>query len=249
VRRGGAGERNLGRVRSTRDIADAPVGSRPRDDEQATVRWTHRQWTPLAHALAAIGDRWTLLIVLALAPGTMRLATLKDRLPGISSGVLDSHVGRLAQLGLVTRQRFREMPPRVELTLTDAGRELLPIAEALTRWGMRHTWSAPQTGERVDVGGLFGLLPAMLDGAAEVPDGTVAFMVTPPGRLHTKVLGLSNGHARLVRKAPQHADARLEGDQSAWVAALGPEHEYGSLYFSGDRELAVKVLDALPRAT
>ncbi len=209
--------------------------------------WTHRQWTPLAHALAAIGDRWTLLIVQALAPGTMRLATLKDRLPGISSGVLDSHVGRLAQLGLVSRERFREMPPRVELTLTDAGRELLPVAAALTRWGMRRTWSAPQTGERVDVGGLLVLLPALLEGAESLPEGSVALMVTPPGRLHTKVLDVRGGRACLVRKPPARADARVEGDQAAWVAALGPEHDYGSLLFGGDRELALQLLDALPR--
>jgi DNA-binding HxlR family transcriptional regulator len=41
-------------------------------------------------------------------------------------------------LGLVSRQRFREMPPRVEIELTDWGRELVPIAAGLARWGMRH---------------------------------------------------------------------------------------------------------------
>jgi DNA-binding HxlR family transcriptional regulator len=46
-------------------------------------------------------------------------------------------------LGLVTRTRFKEKPPRVELELTDAGRELVPIAEALARWGMRHADDPP----------------------------------------------------------------------------------------------------------
>jgi DNA-binding HxlR family transcriptional regulator len=102
-----------------------------------------RAWTPLARALDATGDRWTLAIVLALAPGSTRLTHLRERLPGISTGVLARGLSHMVGLGLVTRTRFKEKPPRVELELTEAGRELIPIAEALARWGMRHVDAPP----------------------------------------------------------------------------------------------------------
>ena len=98
----------------------------------------HSQWTPLARALSATGDRWTLMIALALARDPLRPVQLRERLPGISSGVLDRHLQQMAALGLLLRKRFKEMPPRVEIALTDAGRELLPVARALRRWGAKH---------------------------------------------------------------------------------------------------------------
>jgi DNA-binding HxlR family transcriptional regulator len=98
----------------------------------------HSQWSPLARALDATGDRWTLSIVLALAGDPQRPVQLRHRLPGISAGVLDRHLQQMVTLGLLLRRRFKEMPPRVEISLTDAGRELLPIADALARWGVKH---------------------------------------------------------------------------------------------------------------
>jgi DNA-binding HxlR family transcriptional regulator len=104
--------------------------SQPRD---------HGQWTmPLAQALSATGDRWTLLIALALAEDPQRPVELQRRLPGeISAGVLDRQLQQMVALGLLLRRRFKEMPPRVELVLTQAGRELLPIARSLARWGAK----------------------------------------------------------------------------------------------------------------
>lgn len=98
----------------------------------------HSQRVALAQALSATGDRWTLLIALALAPHPQRPVELRHRLPGISAGVLDRHLQQMVALGLLLRSRFKEMPPRVELALTEAGRELLPIARALARWGVKH---------------------------------------------------------------------------------------------------------------
>jgi DNA-binding HxlR family transcriptional regulator len=101
--------------------------------------WRHdSQWSPLARALSATGDRWTLLIALQLAQGPQRPVQLQRRLAGISSGVLDRHLQQMVALGLLLRKRYKEMPPRVELALTDAGHELLPIADALARWGTKH---------------------------------------------------------------------------------------------------------------
>jgi DNA-binding HxlR family transcriptional regulator len=120
-----------------------PLVARRESDSSARTPRADRTWTPLARALEATGDHWTLAIVLGLAPGTTRLAHLRERLPGISTGVLARGLSHMVELGLVTRTRFKEKPPRVELELTAAGRELVPIAEALAQWGTRHMDALP----------------------------------------------------------------------------------------------------------
>jgi DNA-binding HxlR family transcriptional regulator len=107
--------------------------------EQSQPRHHSQRTTPLARALSATGDRWTLLIAQALASDPQRPVELRRRLPGISSGVLDRHLQQMVALGLLLRRRFKEMPPRVEVALTPAGRDLLPIARDLARWGDKHT--------------------------------------------------------------------------------------------------------------
>ncbi len=220
-------------------------------------------WTPLARALAATGDHWTLGIALALAPGRMRLAQLHRRLPGVSTGVLQRYLQQMVALELVTRTRFKEMPPRVELELTDAGRELLPVARMLTRWGMRYLWSPPQGGEHVDLVTLLRLLPVLLEEQGDLPEGVleaiVADAATPlrrvyrvrDGRLYMEVGGddandldtpSTDADAKTARRS-----ASIEGDGDAWVAAFGPACDCEQLRFSGDRQLAERILGALPR--
>jgi DNA-binding HxlR family transcriptional regulator len=223
----------------------------------------------LARTLAATGDRWTLMIALALAPGRMRLTHLHARLPGVSTGVLDRYVQQMVALGLVSRRRFKEMPPRVELELTPAGRELLPIAHTLARWGMRHLWSPPQERERVDVDALLRLLPALLEEASDLPEGSVEAVVADADPPIHHVYRLEGGYLRMVdcpadatrdpreengdAAAPTHdppdaATAHLHGDCDAWVAALGPACDYQRLRITGDERLARRILDALPRS-
>jgi DNA-binding HxlR family transcriptional regulator len=209
--------------------------------------WRHRQWTPLAHALTATGDRWKLLIVLALAPGPVRLSRLKEHLPGISTGVLEHHVQQMVSLGLLSRQRFREMPPRVEIELTDCGRELLPIASALARWGMRHQWLAPGDRERVEADALLRQLPALLEEETDLPDGTVEAVLSGHGDWVCHRFLVQDGRLHGVDEPRLEPTARVEGDEAAWVAALGPEHDYAGLRFKGKRALARRILDSLPR--
>ncbi len=227
-----------------------------------------RAWTPLSRALAATGDHWTLSIVLALAPGRMRLTHLHKRLPGISTGVLERGLQQMVGLGLVTRTRFKEMPPRVELELTDAGHELLPIAGALARWGMRHMWSPPREHEQVDLDVLLRLLPSLLALEPSLPDSSLEAVVTdtdPPLRYRYR---LADGHMHIDDRpdqtsvanpvppgadiasntaiAPDLVSAGIQGDANAWVAALGPRGDHGRLHLSGDAPLAKAVLAGLP---
>jgi DNA-binding HxlR family transcriptional regulator len=223
-----------------------------------------RAWTPLSRALAATGDHWTLTIVLALAQGRMRLTHLHKRLPGISTGVLERGLQQMVSLGLVTRTRFKEMPPRVELELTDAGRELLPVAGALARWGMRHMWSPPGDHERVDLDVLLRLLPALVADETSLPEGSLEALVTdadPPVRYRYRIesrhLRIDDRPDETSRAGPPGADtdttaapnrvaAGIHGDADAWIAALGPKGDHSRLRLTGDERLAKGVLASLP---
>lgn len=217
----------------------------------------HGQWTPLARALSATGDRWTLSIALALVHRDLqRPVQLQRELAGISSGVLDRHLQQMVAVGLLSRKRHREMPPRVELQLTEAGRELQPIAAELARWGMKHMWSAPQAGEQVDVEALLSLLPVLLADTVPRPDGTLELAVRDPERPpEVRRFALEQGRLRALEtdgnggeggEDTEKPAASVVGDTPAWIAALGPERDYAQLRFSGRKTLARAVLDALP---
>jgi DNA-binding HxlR family transcriptional regulator len=188
--------------------------------------------------------------VLALSRDKLRLNVLRTRLPGVSSGVLDHHLSQMVSLGLLSRERFREMPPRVEVALTESGRELLPIAAALARWGMRHEWPMPDRLEHVRADAILRQLPALLEEASGLPDGTVEAWVgvaedaASAGTSHW--FEISDGRLALSEPATE-ATARVQGDDAAWVAALGPGGDYSGLRFAGKRSIAKRVLDSLPR--
>ena len=86
-------------------------------------------------------------------------------LPGISTEQLRSRLNRMVADGLLTRQRYREVPPRVDYELTERSRELMPVLGALARWGYDWTWSGPRQGEDVNLGAIFRLAPGLLEPA------------------------------------------------------------------------------------
>ncbi len=218
-----------------------PRGSSPQQPR------AHRSWTPLGRALTATGDHWTLLIVLQLADGRMRLSKLQRCLPGISTGVLERYVQQMEALELLTRTRYKEMPPRVELELTDAGRELLPIAIALARWGMHRMWSPPQARERVGIEFLLRALPALIEDTAHLADGDVQAALFDRHEPASYV-GYRIRDGRVCLEETMHtAHSQVAGDTPAWIDALGPQADYARLSFEGECELAVGLLDALPR--
>ncbi len=186
------------------------------------------------------------MIALQLEGQQLRLTTLQRRLPGASPGVLERYISHMAALGLINRSRFREMPPRVELALTPAGEDLLPLAHALARWGMRHMWSSPQGGERVDVDAVLRLLPVLLDGEAALPQGSIEAVVTRDDGVQSRHLFTAeDGRLRLVEAVPTPT-AGVEGTHDGWVSALSPACDYRQLRFRGDEAFARFLLDALP---
>jgi DNA-binding HxlR family transcriptional regulator len=92
----------------------------------------------LAEALAAVGDRWTLLIVEALLDGPRRFNDLQEATAGISPNILSQRLRRLEELGLAVAQPYSRRPPRYVYELTAAGRELAGALQLLAGWGARH---------------------------------------------------------------------------------------------------------------
>lgn len=91
---------------------------------------------PLTFALNLIGGKWRLPIIWALSKnGTMRYNELKSRIDGITNMMLTQSLKELELNGIIIRQQFMEVPPRVEYSLTENGENLIPALKALAAWG------------------------------------------------------------------------------------------------------------------
>jgi len=107
----------------------------------AVSRWVGDGYDPQCPTrvlLDRVGDKWTVLVIGALADGPMRFSALRDRVAGISGKVLTATLRALARDGLVIRTAYPEIPPRVEYALTDLGRSLQEPLEVLRVWAEQH---------------------------------------------------------------------------------------------------------------
>ena len=90
---------------------------------------------PVETTLMLIGDKWKVLILRDLMPGTKRFGELKKSIGSVSQKVLTAQLRDMDQNGLVHREVYAEVPPRVEYSLTELGRSLEPILDAMRNWG------------------------------------------------------------------------------------------------------------------
>jgi DNA-binding HxlR family transcriptional regulator len=206
-------------------------------------RHPYDQWAPDARALDLVGDKWTLLIVRDLAAGPRRFVELQRVLPGISTEQLRSRLNRMVADGLLTRQRYREVPPRVDYELTERARDLMPVLGALAVWGYKWAWGRPREGEAIDIGAILRLAPGLL-GLPVSTAGSVACTVSDANR-RDYVLIAERGDVRIEEREAPEADARVSGRARAWVEAFSPDGALSALEIEGDRGLAEAVLTAL----
>lgn len=90
---------------------------------------------PVEAALDVIGGKWKPLILWALGDRVLRFGELQKTLPGVNAKMLTKHLRELEEDGVLVRTVYPEVPPRVEYSITDFGKTLLPIMEALCAWG------------------------------------------------------------------------------------------------------------------
>ena len=90
---------------------------------------------PVETTLTLISDKWKVLILRDLMPGTRRFGELKRSIGSVSQKVLTAQLRQMEESGLLTRTVYAEVPPRVEYTLTELGRSLKPVLDAMWNWG------------------------------------------------------------------------------------------------------------------
>jgi DNA-binding HxlR family transcriptional regulator len=93
---------------------------------------------PVEQALEVVGGKWKPLILWRLASGTLRFGQLQRSMPGVTQRMLTLQLRELERDGLLQRTVHAEVPPRVEYTLTEPARGLLPVMQAMGQWLLTH---------------------------------------------------------------------------------------------------------------
>lgn len=97
---------------------------------------------PLGKAMSALGSKWKPIITLVIKDRTLRFGEIAVRISVISRKVLTDQLREMEEDGLITRQEFKELPPRVEYRLTEKGLALLPILNLLEKWEKKFDFTA-----------------------------------------------------------------------------------------------------------
>lgn len=90
---------------------------------------------PVETTLMMIGDKWKVLIIRELLPGTKRFTEIRRSIDGVSQKVLTQKLREMEADGLLERRVYAEVPPRTEYSLTDLGSSLRPVLDSLEDWG------------------------------------------------------------------------------------------------------------------
>jgi DNA-binding HxlR family transcriptional regulator len=186
------------------------------------------------------------LIVRDLMSGPRRFVELQRVLPGISTEQLRSRLNRMVADGMLTRKRYREVPPRVDYELTERARELAPVLGELARWGYEWAWGSPRPSEDVDVGAIFRLVPG-LHHPDTATTGTIELIVEDgrDGQPAVYRIRFGAGRTSVTQGAEGPSDARVTGPTSAWTSALSPSADRSGLRTTGNQRLAAVLLDLL----
>ncbi|WP_438347072.1 winged helix-turn-helix transcriptional regulator [Paenibacillus sp. FA6] len=93
---------------------------------------------PVTHTQLIISGKWKLPILWQLSKQTRRFSDLQRSLPGVSKGILTRHLRELEEDQMVHREVYKEVPPKVEYSLTSTGKSFIPILESMSEWGENH---------------------------------------------------------------------------------------------------------------
>lgn len=100
--------------------------------------------SPVELTMDVIGGKWKPLIIFHLLQGTMRFNELKRLIPLATQRMLTKHLRELENYGVIHREVYAEVPPRVEYTLTPLGHSLKPVLDAILQWGVDYLAQHPE---------------------------------------------------------------------------------------------------------
>jgi DNA-binding HxlR family transcriptional regulator len=88
--------------------------------------------------LEIISNKWKPVIIFHLLRGTKRFGELQRLIPGVTRQMLTQHLRELEAHGIIHREVYQQVPPKVEYSLTEIGQTLIPILQAMTEWGKKY---------------------------------------------------------------------------------------------------------------
>jgi DNA-binding HxlR family transcriptional regulator len=92
----------------------------------------------VAAAMEIIGAKWTSLLIKELTSGPKRFCEFEEAIPKINPRTLSQRLDDLEAQGIVTKERFAEVPPRIEYSLTPKGQDLIPVLRSMAEWGNKY---------------------------------------------------------------------------------------------------------------
>ncbi|RYF19774.1 MAG: transcriptional regulator [Flavobacteriales bacterium] len=92
----------------------------------------------MTRTMATIGTKWKPIIIYTIGRKPQRFGVIHAKMGIISRKILTEQLKELQEDGIIEREAFKELPPRVEYSLTEKGMELLPILNMLTDWNLKH---------------------------------------------------------------------------------------------------------------
>ena len=108
-------------------------------NKKETIRTGEELRCPIRYSLNAVGGKWKLPIICMLAGGNpTRYSGIRRKLAGITNMMLAQSLKELEAAGIVHREQYNEVPPRVEYTLTDKGESIIPILLQLAEWSTKY---------------------------------------------------------------------------------------------------------------
>lgn len=200
----------------------------------------------IAQTLDILGDRWTLLILRDLMAGLHRYNDILESCAGMSPNVLSDRLKRLEAENLVVRNYYRELPPRVEYTLTDKGWAVRPILLSLLSWG--RTYVEPLTedhiGETVSADFMVRVVPTFSFHPERAANLTARMTVeiADCSDCNTWTFDIHEGHLLPRRHGDPAADVHLRTDTSGFFQFIRGEaaaEDVGELH--GPAELAAAI--------
>jgi len=168
----------------------------------------------IAQTLDVLGDRWTLLILRDLMAGLHRYNDILESCAGMSPNVLSDRLKRLEAEGVVTRSYYKELPPRVEYTLTDKGWEVRPVLMALLDWGRKHAPAITEdkVGHEVSTDFAMRMIPAFSfhPERAEHLTATMTLEISDCENCNTWTFDIHGGHIFPRRHGAEASDVYLK---------------------------------------
>jgi DNA-binding HxlR family transcriptional regulator len=134
---------------------------------------------PIARGLALVGDAWSMMVLRDAGLGLTKFEQFRLSL-GIAPNILARRLKALTEAGLLARVRYSEKPPREEYAITEAGRDFLPILQAIGAWGRKHN-GAGALSHVVDAETGAAVEPVVVDRVTGAAIGTRALRLVRPG--------------------------------------------------------------------